>query len=407
MIQNLSFCSSNKIAKLPSKIIDKPFPLTRLQLNQFEGVQNGIPIFDGAKKVSLKNIAFITKHLETLNLFRGCSVACSHCLKNAQAPKKGSETVLFEDLLNFVNGFKELSERIGVNVLQGNKYLSIVDDANPSDIPIKGLDGKHDVVEAMSLIYEKLRIPTLYVTSGWNKGSKYTQSSAENLAKMVETNPHSVKSVDVSINPFTGLMESSRNSLKLGNEENAKFYRNVYTSRMANTLATFINLFGIDKASIIYRHADDFKGNELVNEVETKKLYQEIYEKLKKIVGSKLEALPQLNPEVLTQFDKSHLIEPSGRARRYFPYSQNLVEQSQLIDESLNWAQLTPKEKEEHLLEYGVKCIDIDGKVYTTMPAINTESVNTPLELTVPTDIELNYINKNSVPIFSEIDLIT
>ena len=260
--------------KVPLKVFDKPFPLTRLPLHKFEGVQREIPLFDGLKKVSLKEIAFITKNLETLNLFRGCSNSCSHCSRNAQVPEKGKETILFDDLLEFVYGFQTLSERFGFNVLQGNKYLKIVDDANPSDIPIKGLDGEHNIVEALAIIYKNLEVPTLFETTGWNKGSKYAQKNAEKLVRMIEQNPASVEAVNVSINPFNQLMEKSREALKKGEADAADFYRNAYTSKMANVLATFINLFGIDKSNIIYKHADDLKGNELVNEAATRKLYQ-------------------------------------------------------------------------------------------------------------------------------------
>lgn len=391
--------------KVPLKVLDKPFPLTRLPLHKFEGVQREIPLFDGLKKVSLKEIAFITKNLETLNLFRGCSNSCSHCSRNAQVSEKGKETILFDDLLEFVYGFQTLSERFGFNVLQGNKYLKIVDDANPSDIPIKGLDGEHNIVEALAIIYKNLEVPTLFETTGWNKGSKYAQKNAEKLVRMIERNPASVEAVNVSINPFSQLMEKSRDALKKGEADAADFYRNAYTSKMANVLATFINLFDIDKSNIIYKHADDLKGNELVNEAATRKLYQEIYEKLRKIVGSKLDLIPQLDPEVLTVFDKSHLIESTGRGRRFFPYSHNMSEQYQLMDESKEWDKLTSAQKEKKLFKLGAKSIDIDGKVYATIPAVNTTCINSPIELTVPTGIELNFMNKESKPIYSEIDL--
>ena len=86
----------------------------------------------------MRDIAFLTKRFETLNLFRGCRVNCSHCLKDAKPPQKGCETILFEDLMRFLDGFRELGERLGFNVFQGNKYVNIIDDANPSDIPIRG-----------------------------------------------------------------------------------------------------------------------------------------------------------------------------------------------------------------------------------------------------------------------------
>lgn len=88
--------------------------------------------------------------------------------------------------------------------------------------------------------------------------------------------------------------------MRENNQNRAEFFRNVYTDRMANALKVFLKLFGTGKASIIYRHAPDYKGNELVGESETRRLYEEIYSKLEKMTGSALENIPYLRPENLT-----------------------------------------------------------------------------------------------------------
>ena len=388
---------------IPPSIKNSAYPLTRLPLNSIEGIQKGIPLFHG---VNIKDIAFVTKRFETLNLFRGCRVNCSHCLKDAKEPVKGRETVLFEDLINFLDGFKTLSERVGFNVFQGNKYVNIIDDANPSDIPIRGKYRNHSVVEAIKQIYDKINLPVIFVTSGWNKASKYSGQAAEDLVKQIEKNPASVESVEISINPFSGIMEKSRAALNDGKSDKALFFRNIYTDRMANTLAVFLKLFETGKARVIYRHAPDFQGNELVGENETKKLYGEIYTKLRQKTGSALDFVPELKPENLTRFDKSHLIEPSGRGRRFFPQDKNLKEQSELIDEALDWEMMSPDERQKTLLDCAVKCVDIDGSVYTTMPATRVEHISAPVELTIGTGIKLNYENKTPAgKVFSDINM--
>ena len=88
---------------------------------------------------------------------------------------------------------------MGFNVFQGNKYVNIIDDSNPSDIPIRGKSRNHSVNEALKMIYEKINLPSIFVTSGWNSASKYSQQSSEELAGMIEKNPDFVKSVEVSI----------------------------------------------------------------------------------------------------------------------------------------------------------------------------------------------------------------
>ena len=372
------------LSTVPSHIKTSEYPLSKMDTKMLEGAQNSIPVF---RNVKFEDIAFITKRLETLNLFRGCKWGCSHCLKNALAPKAGRETILFEDLRNFVNGFKTLSERLGFDVLNGNKYINIVDDSNPIDMPIKGIKGSHSVTEAMRLIYEKLHIPTLFVTSGWtplnSQGYRYAFNTAKSITQMIKDNKDSVADVQISINPF---LETKN-----------------YTDRMARTLLAFLELFSMDKARIILRHAD--KTQNKVNENTAKKLYEEIYKRLQELSGSNLERFPQLKPEIVTEFDKNHLIEPSGRGRRFFSKERNMQLQQELIQDSIDWNCMTKEEQRENLLNNALKCIDIDGSVYTTKPS-NATFVATPIELTIPTEIKLNYINKEKPnPIFSDIEV--
>ena len=100
------------------------------------------------------------------------------------------------------------------------------------------------------------------------------------------------------------------------------------------------------------------------------------------------------------------MIEASGRGRRFFTQTTNYEEQQKLIDEALKWESMTPQQRYETLKDFALKCIDIDGKVYATMPATEVKSISAPIELTVPTKIRLNYQNKTPSPqIFSDIDL--
>ena len=397
------------VNNIPYSVKTGTFPLGKIDTKLLEGIQKGIPLFDkGDKFVSMKDIDFMTRRFETLNLFRGCNVGCSHCLKDAKLKQKSTRTILFEDLIRFTEGFKNLNERLGFNVFSGNKYVNIVDDSNPTDFPIRGLDGNHDVADAIKLIYESIKIHVLFVTSGWNQKSLQAQNSVEKIAKQFKENPQSLKHIEVSINPFSNVMEKSREALLSGDSEKANYYRDLYTDRIANTILTFWDLFKGDAslARVIYRHAGDYKGNDLVGEKETKKLYLETYEKLKSILGERIAEAPILDPETLTKFDKSHLIEPSGRARRFFPFDYNMRVQSELIAEHEKWNSMTADEKRDFLKDFSLKCVDINGNIYSTFPAIDVISENIPLEHTVPTNIKLNYINQPKVaPVFSDIEL--
>lgn len=422
-----SFQLRQTLNNIPRSIKDADFPLSRIDLKPFEriGIQKGIPLFDTtcdittgkpikaknnrSKLISLDDIGLATVRFDTLDFSRGCEGGCTHCLKNAFPFPKDARTILFEDLIRFTNGFKTLSERFGFNVLNGNKYLNIIDDSNPTDLIIKGLTRQHSVAEAIKLTFESLRLPILFVTSGWNQKSKFAQNSAEEIAKEFKQNPQSLKSFEVSVNPFFGIMENSRTALENGELAKANSLRELYTDRIANTLLTFFDLFKGEKpqGKLIYRHANNFKGNDLVGEEATKQLYLEIYEKLKNTLGDTIKEAPTLAPELVTKFDKSHLIEPSGRGRRYFPYEYNLRLQTELISEVKNWSRKSAEEKRQFLKDFSIKCVDINGRVYSTFPASNVKSENMPIELTVPTNIRFNYINNKEIePVFSDIELI-
>ena len=397
------------VRNIPQSVKNSEFPLGKINPADIEGIQKGIPLFDdGDCFVPMSDIDFVTHGLETVDLFRDCDLGCTHCLKNAVPNSKNNRSILFEDLTRFTEGFKTLNERLGFNTLNGNKYINIIDDSNPTDYPIKGLTRDHSVAESVRLIYGNLGIPVLFVTSGWNPKSESAQKSAEELAKEFTQNPKCLKSFEVSINPFMGIMENSRRAKLSGDTERADMYREMYTDRMANTILTFFDLFKGEepKGKLIYRHANNFDGNELVGEKETGKLYSEIYEKLKNELGEKIEEAPILKPEKVTKFDKSHLIEPSGRGRQYFPYGYNMNLQSELISETSKWDAMTADEKRKFLRDSSIKCVDINGKVYSTFPAVGVRYENSPIELTVPTDVKLNYLNKSKTsPVFSDIEL--
>ena len=79
--------------------------------------------------------------------------------------------------------------------------------------------------------------------------------------------------------------------------------------------------------------------------------------------------------------------------------------QEELIQDSLDWGVNSKGTQRQILLNNSLKCVDIDGSIYTTKPS-NATYVATPIELTIPTDIKLNYINKEKPnPIFSDIEV--
>lgn len=368
----LSVTAREYISKVPSSLKTSEFPLTKMDSKMLESFQKDLPVFNGVK---MPDIAFLTKNLDMFNLFRGCRWGCLHCPSSSLAPVRGRESIWWEDLKNLVFGFKVLNERLGFDVLNGNKFLNITEDSNPIDIAIKGKKKKHKVTEAMKLIYNHLGIPTVFKTSGWGeKGSAanmYSYNTAKNLVKMIKRQPDSVKEVKISVNPFMEVDD--------------------YVHRMARTIFMFLDLFRMNKASIDFKHAKDgYKGFDL-NSART--LYNKIYEELQVISNSKLEGFPELKPDVVTKIHKLHWIEPKGRGQKFFPKETIYKQNRDLAEETEKWNNLAPEEQREILLNDASKRVDIDGSVYAVRPT-RVIYGNTPSELTVPTGIQLNFEDK-------------
>ena len=374
------------LSSIPSHIKLSEYPLTKMDANKLNVFLKDYSVFQG---LNMSDVAFITKKLDTINLFRGCTVGCLHCLRNAVAPKKNRETILFEDLRQLLNAFHNLSERLGFDILNGNKFLNIADDSEPMNIPIKGIKEDHGISEVIRLIYKKLGIPVSLTTSGWESkmdrsiGYQQQYKTAKWLVQTAKTTPDAIKEIQVSINPF----QPSES----------------YANRMANTLYAFLDLFKLNKVRIIYKHSKDNLSQYGADAA--KKLYEEIYAKLQILADSKLECFPELKPEIVTKISKNNWIQPSGRGRKFISEQENKNLQEKFENEFKIWQGMSPKEQYDTLLNKSRKFIDIDGSIYVSKPT-NIFYTHEPIEVTVPTDIKLNFINQEKPnKIFSDVDL--
>lgn len=355
-----------------SKIRDVDFPLEKLDLRKAEGIQSGIPLFEG---VNLENIKFITKWFQVLNLTRGCSEQCTFCLRNALSPLKNSaeqiNTILWEDLNRFTQGFAKLSERLDTNVLGGNSHISLFEDSNLPVAKIMDLNGEtHSAQDAIQNINENLHIPQTFVTSGWNLNDKTSQDVAEKICRYVLENPQCSREFAVSINPFH------------------QYNNNFYTNKMANVLKTFLPLFKNDcnLGSILLKYNRPNGIDSEKNGYESaKKLYSEIYAKLQKLTDSKLEDYESLKPENVTLHFENNYIENKGRGQKFFVEEEREQNRKHLFVESFEWMTLTPEQKKARAYDCMTKNVDINGRVYLI----------TPSEQAIETNIKLNYINKD------------
>ncbi|MCM1338683.1 MAG: hypothetical protein NC191_03325 [Muribaculaceae bacterium] len=377
---------SNNITKyiqsISPQVRNIDFPLEKLELTKLEGIQKDIPLFE---TTSLQNIRFISKWFQVLNLARGCTEQCTFCLRNAMLPlKENSEkisTILWDDLIRFTRGFSKLNERLGFNILRGNTHITLFEDANLPVINMKDAQGNNkSLTNAVKEIYDRLNLPLVFVTSGWNPADKSSQIAAEELCRYIQQTPDSIKEFAISVNPFQ------------------RYNRNIYISRIVNALKTFLPLYKnnneIGSILVKYNYPTGIKSDEN-GYLAAKKLYEEIYENLKLETRSTLEDYEILKPEKVTIHREDNYIENKGRGQNFFP--QELVKRNnkKLFVESFRWFSMTEKEKLELAYDCTTKNIDINGHIYLI----------TPSEQLIETNMGLNFINKDKItaPIHSDI----
>lgn len=352
---------------ISSSIRNSAFPLERINLSRIEGIQEGISLFEG---VRMEDIRFLIKWFQVLNIARGCREQCTFCLRNALAPIKETanqiNTILWDDLKRFTEGFSTLSERLGFNILQGNSHITLFEDANLPVAKIKDSKGDiHSTREALQEIYERLGLPLVLVTSGWNVQDKFSQKSAEELCDYIKNNPDCIKEFAISVNPFYSSTKEA------------------YIEKVVNALKTFLPLFknNVEIGSILLK----YNYPNRINDYDTaKSLYEEIYNRLKVVTQSNLEEYEILKPENVTRHDESNYIENKGRGQRFFMPEEVKKNNKRLFVESFEWLTMSEEQKRVHAYNFMTKNVDINGQVYLI----------TPSEQLVETDIQLGYLSK-------------
>ena len=380
---------SRYLKSLPSGELSRDFPLDKIDVRHLEGIQQGIDVFEN---VSMSEIKFLAKNFSILNLARGCSNACTHCLRNAKSDVKS--TMLWENLVKFTEGVKDLNFRLGFNFLNGNKYMVLHDDSNPPEFVLRDLVGyTHNFADAVKQVFSRLNIPIETVTTGWNKSDTNAEKAANELMEYFTKTPEANILVSISVNPFHRLLDKSRQAAHLGNPDTAQYFRELYTDRIARAINTFLPLFKSEKAALIYRYSQ-FDKNTGAKELMS--LYRTIYEKLEHLAGKDcLAEINYLRPETFENFSPEHLIESKGRGRRYFPLKENLKKQQELLFEKSQWETSSPAESIREAYKYSIKEVDTDGRVYA----------RTLSETVIPTNISLNFSTPQNPLLFSDIQV--
>lgn len=378
----------------------KYWTLDNFNSDKLEGVQNGLKVLGNLTMTQIKSIA---ERSLALILQRGCNNMCAHCFADARPEsfykKENSiSKINIEDFKNFCDDIVSLNNKLGFNIFnKKNKYnyQTLFLDADSSMIQAKDKDGnEYDYLDLSKMLYDSCNKRVLFDTAGWNIQDKKTQTRMENLVKKFNENYDKYKFVEfnLSINPFHSLHYTSIQRKKEGKFDIAEKLDDIYATRMANTINTLLPIFlnHPDNFSIISRSFENFKNKntEGFQQIDLAELYDKTIDKLKNIFYEKFideyskQELDKEFENIKQYFRKSSMqtatrIGITGRLAKRFDYKNF----RKTLDEEFPDAS---DKVISHNMPAGL--IDLNGKFYIT----------NYLE-TFPTNIQLNYTNKNKM----------
>lgn len=369
--------------------------LTKKDLDNIEGIQKGIKIFEN---LSMKQINLIAETLKEIPVQRGCYNMCVHCYAQAMPPsyqktENKINKISFEDFENLYKGFKELNNRLGFNIFQSQDdgYCTLFHDSDSSIIYLEDKNGKtYDYIDLSKMVNEVTGLPVLFDTAGWNVQDKKTQARMEKLVeKAVNSNNYDFLKFNISANPFHSLYSRSLKHYNESNSEKEEKFRNIYTTRMANVLFTLSPLLEKHDVNFIARalpnDMDDVNGyreNDLIN------LYNEIFAKLTKMYKDDFESG---NKKVIKNKEQigKYLLDYQSKLKEITTFLGVSGRLSNIVKDKKNEVYQNSKIREFNNSRYAAKhfengIIDINGKFYLT----NWHE-------SYKTDIQLNYENKD------------
>lgn len=395
--------------ELQKKLGFKLRPLiTVYDFDKIEGIQYGINVFEG---LNIKQIAILYKYIHSICTSRACSNGCVHCYAEAKPfhiEKNNTDTIKqmsWEDFTDLTKGFKELNRRFDntINSLTSNDSKHVVPfvDADSMEICIKDKNGKeHDMIDIAKRLKNDMGKNVLFDTSGWNPKDKKLQERAQkyvNYVKKQADNGEYDLRCQISLNPFHKLHSKYVEYIK-SEPDRAQKFRELYTDRMANVFFTFTPVF--DEIHVLNRALDDKSKCDENYKIDAQiQLISEIRDKLE----AKYKAAPSYSRDDITRamekFDRltsnvdTQLLGATGRMEKLLDETDPKMHFSKELHETnrLHPEKITINRENDYMTMF----VDANGKVYAT------DEYNT-----VPTDIRLNFRNKNkkTPPIFGLID---
>ena len=384
-----------------------------LNLNRADGIQEGIKVFEG---LNLKEIAFIAKTIMNIALNRGCNNLCSHCYADAKPSLNNTSeyisSISWEDFKLFTNGLNELNERLGFYITSPNletkgssfyRYIAPFHDSDCINLVLKDINGKeYDFIDISNEIIKSTGLQIMFDTAGWTPQNKKAQQRAEKYVKyfLNDENYKNITSMSISINPFHVLCTRSIEETRLGNIAKAKKFRDLYTTRMANTLFTYTPLINEDKVNLIIRAIDNYVWDNKKTQgflfSDLANLYTEILDKLRAWYKQDLNSTQkyikkekQIDDLILKLQDLYRIcidnrLILAGRALKYFGKDNSYFDMH--LEHVKNDVRKVHRYQNVHnfLEDAFAGVLDANGRYYITT-----------FHSTFPTELRLNFLDKN------------
>lgn len=391
-----------------------------LDLDKLDGIQEGLKRFE---KLTMKQITFVLRDLIAINVNRGCERYCAHCILDSLPPLKNSRkeasTAAFEDFKGLLNDINSLNKRLGFNIMSNRNVVPIVlfFDSDGIKTVLKDKNNKeYNAAQLNHMQYSATKKPGVIDTHGWNPLKEpELQKRAEDIVEYFskDENQKELFRFNISLNPFDILSQEAVKAEKNKDFETAFKKRFEYAFRIANVLYTFTPIAESDKVKVIQRFAktDDKdakpdiknygKDAQIKIDMLVLKLLNQMYENDmqndKKIVKSKQDKDKYMHIWKTKMFERVDYVSALGRMTNFYHNADDLEKRSKAAQDVVDIIKIKKTiapEEESSNIDYDSPVrgtaiagqIDVNGKFYVFFDPVS-----------IPTEIQLNYKNKNKI----------
>lgn len=427
---DVSFCSSNKMysnnyyeavnylnsQKIKGTIKD----INDLDLDKLNGIQEGLKTFEN---LNIKQIFFVLRDLIAININRGCERFCAHCILDSLPPQKNNDkyasTIAFEDFTTLLNDIKELNTRLGTNIISNRNAVPLILFFDSDSIKTTLKDNNNNEYNAAQLNHMQFSVtqkPGVIDTHGWDPGKEpELQKRAEDIVKYFSSaeNQQELFRLNISLNPFDKLNQEAIRAEINKDFEKALYKRLEYAYRIANIFYTFTPIAESDKVTVIQCIANEndkntieeikYYGKNAQYEIDKmvirilEKLYEDDFSTERKHIKTETDIEKYLLIWGKKIFGRMRYASRLGRMSQFYKDKNELEERAEsareIMDIIQNKKTLAPDEESE-IVDYKKPIrgsllsglIDVNGKFYVFKDPVS-----------IPTEIQLNYKNKNKI----------